>query len=80
MRSEGVERATAAVFVMGTRAGSAVLVDRRHALTARHVTGFPAAGVRVPAVTVDAGEGLADLDVALLELRGELPAGIAVPE
>jgi V8-like Glu-specific endopeptidase len=39
MRSEGVERATAAVFVNGTRTGSAVLVDRHHALTAGHVIG-----------------------------------------
>jgi hypothetical protein len=32
-----VTRATAAVFVAGRRAGSAVLVDGRHLITAAHV-------------------------------------------
>jgi hypothetical protein len=92
MTVEGVERATAAVFVNGGRRGSCTLVDRRHALTARHVVGrdsiagtevaleFPAAGTLVQAVSVDIGEWAAGMDIALLELTGDLPPGLVVPE
>jgi WD40 repeat protein len=92
MTGEGVERATAAVFVNGGRRGSCVLVDRRHALTAQHVIGrqsiagtevalhFPAVGAVVPAVSVDIGERAAEMDIALLELTGDLPPGLVVPE
>jgi WD40 repeat protein len=91
MTSEGVERATAAVFVKGTRTGSCVLVDRWHALTAQHVVGkqtpagtevelrFPAVGASVPAVVIDLGKGAREKDVALLELTDDLPDSIAVP-
>jgi hypothetical protein len=80
IRIEGVERATAAVFVKGTRTGSTVLVDHRYALTAQHVVGrqspagtqvelrFPAVGARVPALSVRIGEWATEMDVALLEL------------
>ncbi|MDB5066120.1 MAG: pentapeptide repeat protein, partial [Chloroflexi bacterium] len=92
MTGEGVERATAAVFVNGGRRGSCTLVDRRHALTAQHVVGrqsiagtevaleFPAAGALVPAVSVDIGEWAAGMDIALLELTRDLPPGLSVPE
>jgi WD40 repeat protein len=92
MTSEGVERATAAVYVNGRRRGSCALVDRRHALTAQHVLGtqssagtavelhFPALSARVQAVSVEIGDWARAMDVALLELVGELPAGVAIPE
>jgi WD40 repeat protein len=92
MKSEGVERATAAVVVNGRRWGSGVLVDRRHALTARHVIGsqspagtevelrFPALGASVQAVSIDIGEWATEMDITLLELIGDLTAGLEVPE
>jgi WD40 repeat protein len=41
---------------------------------------FPATGALVQAVSVDIGEWAAGMDIALLELTGDLPPGLVVPE
>ena len=50
-----VARATAAVFIDGRRAGSAVLVSPRHLVTARHVLlrRDPGTGEAIPADQVE---------------------------
>ena len=56
------------------------MVGRRSTAGTEVALRFPAVDALVTAVSVDIGEWAAEMDIALLELTGDLPPGLFVPE